>query len=79
MGKKLRHWYSDEWCKDGNATTQEQLQNIAAKIKKGCKITEVHTEGFNACTIYENEALGLKYWVKDDFGHIEEIDEARDC
>ena len=77
MATTLRQWYSNEWCKDEHATTQEELQNIAAKIRKNCKVAEIHADGFNSCTIYTNEALGLKYWVKDDFGHIEEIDEAR--
>lgn len=78
----LRHFYSDEWCTDKNARTQEQLQAIAKKIREGCKVEERSifdggTFGDHCCTIYVNESLGLRYWVKDDFGKISEIDEAR--
>ena len=74
---KLSHWYSDEFCHDDNATSQEQLQEIARLIREGCKCVEIKGKGGNVVTIYENENLGLKYWVKDTFGHITEIDEAR--
>ena len=83
MMSVMRHWYSNEWCKDDKARTQEQLQEIAIKIRRSCKLKECKpvSENFDTCTIYENEALGLRYWIKDNFGHIEEIDEARnfDC
>jgi len=78
----MNHWYSDEWCTDKHARTQEQLQEIAGKIRANCKIEERDGHegdvfGTYVCTIYINENLGLRYWVKDEFGHITEIDEAR--
>lgn len=79
MGMLMNHWYSDEWCKDNHARNQEQLQEIASKIRIGCKVNEIKDCGYYVCTIYKNESLGLKYWVKDTFGHISEIDEAREC
>lgn len=73
----MRHFYSDEWCRDEKARTQEQLQEIASKIREGCDVTEIcYVDGY-VCTIYENKSLGLRYWVKDEFGHISEIDEER--
>lgn len=77
MSYRMDHWYSDEWCRDHHARTQEQLQEIAGKIRKSCKVTEIVDNGFNICTVYENKNLGVKYWIKDSFGHISEIDEAR--
>lgn len=74
---KLNHWYSDEWCNDEHARTQDELQEIAWKIRNGCKTKEIYDFGDYVCTIYENDNLGLKYWIKDTFGHISEIDEAR--
>lgn len=74
---RLNHYYSDEWCKDEHARTQEQLQEIARKIRIGCKVTKIVDCGGYVCTIYENENLGIRYWIKDTFGHISEIDEAR--
>ena len=78
----MRHFYSNEWCRDDKARTQEELQAIAQKIRRGCKVEE--RDNFNGgefgtytCTIYINENLGLRYWVKDEFGWITEIDEAR--
>lgn len=78
----IRHFYSDEWCRDEKARTQEQLQKIAAQIRRGCKVEERDSHdgdmfGTYTCTIYINENLGLRYWVKDEFGWITEIDEAR--
>lgn len=78
----MNHWYSDEWCTDGRARSQEQLQEIAAQIRKHCKVEQIapvlgQSDTANICTIYVNEGLGIKYWVKDTFGHISEIDEAR--
>lgn len=77
---KLRHFYSDTFCTDDRARNQEQLQEIADKIRKNCKVKEIQyscvIERYT-CTIYENEAVGVKYWVKDEFGFITEIDEAR--
>ena len=79
MSLQLRHFYSNEWCKDQNATDQETLQKIAAQIRANCKVDEICEPDSlgSICTVYRNEALGLKYWVKDTFGHISEIDEAR--
>lgn len=77
MSFTMRHFYSDEFCKDQNARNQEELQEIAKSIREGCKVKEYHNYERYYCTIYENENLGLKYWVKDVFGHITEIDEAR--
>ena len=74
---KLRHFYSDTFCTDDRARNQEQLQEIADKIRKGCKVKEIHNSERYTCTIYENEAVGVKYWVKDEFGFITEIDEVR--
>ena len=78
MTTRMNHYYSNEWCYSEYARTQEQLQEIAGKIRKSCKVTEIVDNGFDICTIYENENLGLKFWVKDNFGHIDEIDEARE-
>lgn len=74
---KVRHFYSDEFCRDENARTQEELQEIAKRIRNGCKVKEICEYERYCCTKYENENLGLRYWVKDEFGHITEIDEAR--
>lgn len=78
----MNHWYSDEWCKDNHARTQEQLQNIAKQIRSNCQMYECKpvsssNDDIIVCTIYYNENLGLKYWVKDRLGRITEIDEAR--
>lgn len=78
MTTRMNHYYSNEWCHDEHARTQEQLQEIAGKIRKSCKVTEIVDNGFDICTIYENENLGLKFWVKDNFGWISEIDEGRE-
>ena len=75
---KMNYWYSDEWCKDEHARSQEELQNIANKIRRGCKVKEIANYESYVCTIYENKNLGLRYWIKDEFGHISEIDEARE-
>lgn len=74
---KMNHWYSNEWCHDEHGRTQEQLQEIAGKIRRGCEAKEITDYGTYVCTIYENENLGLRYWVKDFFGIVSEIDEAR--
>lgn len=74
---KMNHWYSNEFCHDSHGRTQEELQNIAGMIRKGCKVSEITDFGDYVCTIYVNENLGLRYWVKDSFGTISEIDEAR--
>lgn len=79
---RMNHYYSDEWCRDNHARTQEELQSIAGQIRKHCKVQSIsmvagqHNDA-NICTIYVNENLGLRYWVKDEFGHISEIDEER--
>ena len=77
---KARHYYSDEWCKDSNARTQEQLQKIAKRISDNCTLAKIITnagDNYDACTEYVNEALGLRYWIHDTFGHITAIDETR--
>lgn len=82
MTAKVTEWFSDEWCRNHHARTQEQLQQIAGNIRKNCKCTKVmdqpgcHIDGA-ICTEYENENLGVQYIVKDTFGHIEEITEIR--
>lgn len=81
---KMKHYYSDEWCKTSEARTQEQLQENAKRIRQSCKVSEVHDQqkmygDGNTCTIYVNEALGIKYWIHDTFGNISEITEARSC
>lgn len=77
MTARMNHYYSNEWCNDSRARSQEELQNIAKQIRQNCKVEEIEDNTWGVCTIYTNEALGLKYWVKDQFGHISEIDEAR--
>lgn len=74
---RIREWQSDEWCTNKNATTQEKLQEITGKISKNCKATEIVDNGDEICTIYENDALNIRYYVKDSFGHISEIIESR--
>lgn len=75
---KMNHWYSNEFCTDSHARTQEQLQEIAKRIRANCKVVEIaKCSDDGVCTKYENESLGIRYWVKDEFGHISEIDEAR--
>ena len=77
MTARMNHFYSNEWCKGEHARTQEELQNIAKQIRQNCKAEKIDDNTWGVCTIYTNESLGLKYWVKDQFGHISEIDEAR--
>ena len=82
----MKHYYSNEFFKNDELhtgtieMTQEQLQAAAKAIRENCKVKEMQsrpaTDGF-ACTVYENENLGVTYWIKDSFGHISEIDEAR--
>ncbi len=74
---RMEHFYSDEWCRDERARTQDELQSIAKQIREHCETKEIKVMETYTCTIYTNEALGLKYWIKDKFGHISEIDEAR--
>ena len=75
---KVQHYNSDDWCKDKHARTQEQLVEIAGKIRKTCRVEDICDPGdYGTCTVYVNEALGIRYWVRDDFGHIEEIVEGR--
>lgn len=75
---KMNHYYSNEWCRDQHARTQEELQKIAKQIRENCECSEIKDMGDYTCTIYVNENLGLKYWIHDDFGHISTIDEARE-
>lgn len=80
---RMQHFYSNEWYKDSkelpsnHACTQEELQTIAKQIRENCKVKEIVGNGSDTCTIYVNENLGIRYWVKDSFGHISEIDEGR--
>lgn len=74
---RITEWQSDEWCKTNHAATQEKLQEIAGMISKNCKVKEIVDNGYGICTIYENDALNIRYWVKDRFGHISEIIEGR--
>ena len=80
---QITEWRSDEWCvvdpcrKNIKATSQEKLQEIASKISRNCKVADIKDNGHNICTIYENNSLNIRYWVKDSFGHISEIIEAR--
>lgn len=78
MSAKMTHYYSNEFCSDKRARTQEQLLDIVAKIRKGCKIEQICEGSDYVCTIYTNKAIGLRYWVQDTFGHINSIDEARE-
>ena len=73
----MNHFYSNEWCRDHHARTQEELQQIARQIRTNCTCKETKNMGDYNCTIYINENLGLRYWIKDSFGHISEIDEER--
>ena len=41
MCYKMKNYYSDEWCRDKQATSQEELQKIAKMIRENCKCTEV--------------------------------------
>ena len=75
---KMDHFYSNEWCKDQYARSQEELQEIAKKIRENCEVETIEKTSYGCCTVYRNRNLGLKYWIKDDFGHISEIDEARE-
>lgn len=50
---------------------------MAGKIRKSCKVTQICDNGSSIVTIYENENLGLKYWIHDSFGNISEIIEGR--
>lgn len=77
MTTKMNHYYSNDWCKDERARTQEELQNIASLIRKTCKTQDIQISDDYVCTTYTNEALGIRYWIKDTFGTISEIDEAR--
>ena len=81
---RMNHYYSNEWCMDNRARTQEELQAIAREIRENCKVQNVspvlgQDDESYICTIYANENLGIRFWVKDRFGHISEIDEAREC
>lgn len=81
----MQHYYSDEWWKDSelhssiHAKSQRELREIVKQIKENCKIKEVSVTDGYTCTIYVNDVVGAKFWVKDRFGHIEEIDEAREA
>ncbi len=80
MAIKMNHYYSNEWCTNQYARSQEELQSIASMIRQNCKvqsIDDVITSEDYICTVYTNDALGIRYWIKDKFGHISEIDEAR--
>ena len=75
---KLRHYYNNDWSKDANACSQEELQEMAAEIRKHCEVKEINNESYiNCCTIYENKNLGVKYFIHDKLGNISEITEAR--
>lgn len=74
---KINHYYSNEWCKDEHARTQEELQEIAKQIRSNCKCESIENMDGYVCTIYKNDNLGLKFWIKDTFGKISEIDEGR--
>ena len=74
---RMKHYYSDEWCRDEKATSQYKLQEIASKIRANCKVDKISDMGDYFCTEYVNDALGLRYWVHDSFGHISEITEGR--
>lgn len=75
---RMKHYESDEWSRnEEKATTQERLQEIAAQIRKGCKVTKINDMGNYYCTEFENENLGIRYWIHDSFGTISEIIEGR--
>lgn len=78
----MKHYYSDKWCNTSEARTQEQLQQIAKQIRENCTVVAIHDQSKmygdgKACTEYQNESLGIRYWIHDNFGHISEITEAR--
>ena len=84
MTTYFTHYYNSEWWTDDelhtstHGKTTAELFLIAEQIRKNCEVVECQTSasGFT-CTKYENKALGVRYWVKDTFCHISEIDEAR--
>ena len=78
----MKHYYSDKWCNTSEARTQEQLQQIAKQIREVCTVVQIHDQpkmygDGKACTEYQNENLGIRYWIHDNFGHISDITEAR--
>lgn len=78
----MKHYYSDKWCNTSEARTQEQLQQIAKQIRENCTVVQIHDQSKmygdgKACTEYQNENLGIRYWIHDNFGHISDITEAR--
>ena len=77
---KITNWYSNEWCKDNHARSQEELQKMAKAIRTSCKCMKIvnhNNDDGHACTVYVNENLGIRYWIHDDFGKIETITEER--
>lgn len=78
----VKHYYSDKWCNTSEARTQEQLQQIAKQIREVCTVVQIHDQSKmygdgKACTEYQNESLGIRYWIHDTFGCISDITEAR--
>lgn len=78
----MKHYYSDKWCNTSEARTQEQLQQIAKQIREVCAVVQIHDQSKmygdgKACTEYQNEILGIRYWIHDTFGYISDITEAR--
>lgn len=75
---KMRSYRNNSWCSDHRACSEEELQEMAGKIRENCTVKEIDNESYlHCCTILENKNLGLKYWIHDDLGHISEIIEAR--
>lgn len=81
----MQHFYSSEFWKDSelhssiHAKNQNELLMIAKQIRDNCEIKEVSFGDGYTCTIYVNAVVGVTFWVKDRFGHITEIDEAREA
>lgn len=75
---KVKHYQSNEWCKNENARNQEELQKMAKMIRENCKVEGIDDMGSYFCSRYKNENLGIRYWILDEFGHISEITEGRE-
>lgn len=74
----IKSFYSDDWCREEDkARTQDELQEMAKKIRIGCNKTKISYMDGYVCTEYSNDNLGLSYWVHDEFGHISQIIEGR--
>ena len=78
MSCKVREMISNSYDSSDMARSQEELQAIAGKIRKGCRVAEIDMSDDHGCIIYKNENLGLTYWVHDECGTITSIRERRE-